>query len=177
MNASGVLIREALRRMKVNPCSIQKITELSDMVDILIERRRTTWEEIGLSENNFRWMLRKLLVKSVKLSFDRMVKGDPKNKTVAYLVDDVNRLIHSNQITWKELGFTEDSFKKEVKQARVRDARRSFKLVVRNTLPKNHLIKLASAVCALVESGKTSWGELGFTEEDLNEALEREATA
>lgn len=144
------------------------------MVGSLIDSRKTTWKEIGLSENNFKGLLHRLLVKTVQLNFHRMVKEDLTRETIARLANDTNTLINSGQITWKELGFTEDHFKEAVRQARVRDAKRSFKLIVRGTLPKRHLTKLASDVSTFVESGNTTWRELGFTEEDLSEALTHE---
>jgi hypothetical protein len=81
----------------------------------------------------------------------------------------VRRMVADGELTWEELGFTEDDLEKIERKARVSAAKRQYDAML-------HDAEIAPfytmSIRQKVAEGQLTWEELGFTEDDLKQRNE-----
>lgn len=87
------------------------------------------------------------------------------------LAKHIRELVASGKTTWKKLGFTDKDMTERVEQARIREAKVRFERLIDTWYTPQVIERFASDIRELVASGRTTWEELGFTDEDVTKRL------
>jgi len=105
--------------------------------------------------------------------FAKMLETHYSVTSVEYFAQQIRDAVKHGSASWTELGFTDSDVAERLRQAKVREAQENFVKMSKTSYSGDTVRALAQSIRSLVESKETTWTELGFTDSDVAERLQK----
>lgn len=111
-------------------------------------------------------------IETAKANFARMLDINYTPEVINEFARDIRALVESDETTWDELGFTDNDVAERQRMVKVREMIYFFDML-NNARTDITASALARDIRAMVESGETTWDELGFTDSEVVERIQQ----